>query len=398
MVGRSHKETFTAALREAGVTVNGDRPWDIRVHDERLYRRVASQGLPGFGDAYVDGWWDCDAIDELNFRCLRADLSRRFRLNRVTLGRYVKERLLNLQSRRRAFSNGEAHYDLGNDLFEAMLDRRLVYSCGYWEDAATLEEAQEAKLELVCRKLHLEPGMRILDIGCGWGSFVQYAAERHGCEAVGITVSGEQVAFARERCRGLPVEVRLQDYRDVEGPFDRVVSIGMFEHVGPKNHRAFMRTVERCLADGGLFLLHFFATRRTWPNLLDTEVIWITRRIFPGGVVPSLKQVGAALDGLFVTEDLHNFGAHYDPTLLAWFERFDRSWPRLRARYGDRFYRMWKYYLLTWAGAFRSRKYQVWQLVLSKTGVPGGYRPVRAWREQRETSRRGAEVVSAAVS
>ncbi len=366
---------FASLLQSADLIVNGGRPWDPLVHDDRLYSRVMAQGLMGLGEAYVDGWWECASLDQFFDRCLRADLPARLRFTRPVLVNMVRESVLNLQTIPGARRNGKAHYNLGNDLFEKTLDRRLAYSCALWNGAGTLDEAQENKLELVCRKLGLERGMRVLDIGSGWGSFVGYAAERHGCEMVGVTVSEQQAEFTRRRYGNLPVEIRLQDYRLVNERFDRVVSIGMFEHVGPKNYPSFMRVVERCLAVDGLCLLHFFATQRPWPNLRDSEVLWVAKYIFPGFVVPSLGQVARAIDGRFVTEDLHNFGAEYDRTLLAWFDNFDRNWPALRDRYGEPFYRLWKYYLLNCAGAFRSRKYQVWQFVLSKIGVPGGYRP-----------------------
>lgn len=377
MVSSASIARFSSLLDSADVTVNGDRPWDVTVHDDLFFRRVARDGLLGLGESYVDGLWDCRDIDQLFDRCLHADIPSKLRFSRPVVLRYLRERFFNLQSVRGAWRNGRAHYNLGNDLFEASLDRRLAYSCAYWDGAASLDEAQEQKLELVCRKLGLEQGMRVLDIGSGWGSFVGYAAEHFGCEMVGVTVSERQAEFTRRRYKGLPVEIRLQDYRTLNEKFDRVVSIGMFEHVGPKNYRAYMRIVHRCLGENGLALLHFFATQRPWPNLLDSEMLWITRYIFPGLVVPTLGQVGSAVDGLFVTEDLHNFGADYDRTLMEWFANFDRNWPTIQAHYGERFYRLWKYYLLSCAGAFRARKYQLWQLVLSASGVPGGYRPVR---------------------
>jgi cyclopropane-fatty-acyl-phospholipid synthase len=253
----------------------------------------------------------------------------------------------------------------------------MLYTCAYWKKASSLDEAQEAKLELICRKIGLRPGQHILDIGSGWGGFAQYAAERIGASVVGINVSREQVKRATEACRGLPVEIRLQDYRDVDESFDHIVSVGCLEHVGPKNHRRFMQTVHDRLRDGGLCLLHFIASGASFPNTSSTEILWINKHIFPGAVMPSLKQVGAAIDGLFVIEDLHNMGAHYDPTLMAWFANFERNWPQIEKQYGPRFYRMWKYYLLICAGAFRSRKYQLWQIVLSKEGVQGGYDSVR---------------------
>jgi len=371
---------FVRLLESADVVVHGGRPWDPVVVNDRLYRRVATRGLTGLGDAYVDGWWECEALDQMFERCLRADLPARLRFTWPVLRRYALERLFNLQKPASARRNAGSHYNRGNDLFERMLDRRLVYSCGFWEGASTLDEAQENKLELICQKLGLRPGMRVLDIGCGWGGFAGYAAERYGCEVVGITVSQEQVTYASARYASLPVDFRLCDYREMDEPFDRVVSIGMFEHVGPKNYAAYMRVVRRCLRDNGLCLLHFFATQRPWPNLLDSEVVWVSKHVFPGFVVPTLGQVGGVVDRRFVTEDLHNFGADYYPTLMAWFDNFDRRWPELRERYSERFYRMWKYYLMLSAAAFRSRKYQLWQLVLSKHGVPGGYRSQRGLR------------------
>ena len=379
----SFKQHFLTALNDIDVRIDGDRPWDITLHDERLYRRIGRTGLLGLGDAYVDGWWDCPSIDRLFDRALRADLPRLFRYQPATILRYGLEKLFNRQRLSRSKSNIHRHYDLGNDLFEAMLDEHMAYSCGYWKNATTLNRAQEAKLDLVCRKLGLEPGMRVLDVGCGWGSFVQFAAEQYGCRVIGITLSSEQANYAQHRCHGLPVEIRLQDFREVDELFDRIVSIGMFEHVGPKNHRLFMQMMRRCMNPDGLSLLHTLALSRSWPNLSDSELIWTTNHIFPGGVLPSLAQIGQALDGLLVTEDMENFGSDYDHTLMAWHENFIRNWPDLKGvRYDDRFYRLWTYYLLSCAGATRARKYQVWQMVLSPLGVRGGYhRPKVSHRE-----------------
>jgi cyclopropane-fatty-acyl-phospholipid synthase len=282
---------------------------------------------------------------------------------------YVVSRFTNRQRKSKAAVIAEAHYNLGNDLFEAMLDRRMVYSCGYWREAADLDAAQEAKLDLVCRKLALEPGMRVLDIGCGWGSFAQFAAERYGVEVVGVTVSQPQVDLGRARCAGLPVDLRLQDYREVRGRFDRVVSIGMFEHVGLKNYRQFMEIAHRCLNEKGIFLLHTIGGLRS----ILCQDPWVEKYIFPNSLIPSARYITDAIEGLFVMEDWHNFGADYDRTLMAWWGNFEKAWPSLQARYGDRFYRIWRYYLLYCAGSFRARYNQLWQVVLSKGGVPGGY-------------------------
>jgi len=355
-------------LSAADVRVDGDRPWDVRVHDERLWTRVLAQGSLGLGESYMDGWWDCERIDEFIHRALRADLDERIEPWKDAL-RLARARLFNLQKPSRAFHIGRHHYDLGNDLFAAMLDARLIYSCAYWKDAATLDAAQEAKLDLVCRKLGLQPGMRLLDIGCGWGGTARFAAERYGVSVVGITVSEAQVTYGRRLCAGLDVELRLQDYRDLEGRFDRALSIGMFEHVGRKNYGTFMRTVRRLLVDDGLFLLHTIGGNRS-----ETRTDpWTERYIFPNSMLPSVQQLGAALEDRFVLEDWHSFGQDYDTTLLSWHGNFEARWPSLRATYDERFHRMWRYFLLSSAGGFRARKNQLWQLVLSPRGVAGGY-------------------------
>lgn len=359
------------------VRIGGGRPWDVTVHDERLFRRLVIDGSVGLGDAYVDGWWDCPTLDQLFDRLLTAQVPQRMGFDRHSIAETLLQRLFNLQTLARARRNTERHYDLGNDLFAAMLDPTLTYTCGYWRDATTLQAAQEAKMNLVCRKLGLSTGQRVLDIGCGWGSFVKFAAERYGASGVGVTISTEQAELGRQRCARLPVEIWLRDYREIDQRFDHIVSIGMFEHVGVKNHLTYMQTAHRVLEDDGFFLLHFIGARTLTPSLRGSQATWVARRIFPGAIIPSMKQLGAAIDGLFIVEDVQNFGTDYDPTLMAWFANFNAAWPQLRRRYGERFYRTWKYYLLSCAGAFRSRAYQLWQFVLSKKGVRGGYLSVR---------------------
>ena len=364
-------------LKKADVIIGGTRPWDITIHDERLYNRVIRYGTLGMGEAYMDGWWDANALDAFVYKVLTAHLDKAIQNNFAAIFTLVKAYILNLQSGKRAFKVGEHHYDLGNGLYEAMLDKRMVYTCGYWSSpsskAKTLDEAQEAKLDLVCRKIGLKKGDRVLDIGCGWGSFAKYAAETYGVSVVGITVSKEQAILARERCKGLSVEIRVQDYRDVDETFDHIVSLGMFEHVGVKNYRKYFEVANRCLKKNGLFLLH------TIGNTVSAVAgeLWIEKYIFPNCMLPSVAQIGRSTEELFVMEDWHNFGADYDKTLMAWFKNFNAAWPSLRDTYGDRFYRMWKYYLLSCAGAFRARDTQLWQIVLSKDGAPGGYQSVR---------------------
>lgn len=367
------KGAIQEILSSAGIWINGNKPWDIRVKDDRFYPRVFKDGSLGLGESYMDGWWDCDRLDEFFCRLLPTYPEEKLKKNWKLLYYLFESAILNPGRKGNAFSIGKKHYDIGNELYKKMLDKRMVYSCAYWNEAESLDEAQEAKLDLICRKLGLCSGDKVLDIGCGWGSFLKYAAERYGIAGVGITVSRQQAKLAEENCRGLGVEIRLQDYRDINEKFDHAVSIGMFEHVGYKNYGCYMRIVRKCLRDGGLFLLHTIGNNRS-------EVsgdLWIDRYIFPNSMLPSIRQVGASFEGLFILEDLHNFGAYYDTTLGAWLNNFEKSWHELKENYGERFYRMWKYYLQVFRGAFRARFLNVWQLVLSRKGVPGGYRAIR---------------------
>lgn len=359
----------TELLAAADIRINGHRPWDIQLKAPGVIERAFSHGNLGLGEAYMDGDWDAQQLDEFFCRLLRARIAQRAKPARLIF-HALRTRLLNRQTTKRAWQVGEAHYDLGNDFYARMLDPRMTYTCGYWKDANDLAEAQEAKLELICRKLQLRPGMRVLDIGCGWGSFMGYAAERYGVACVGLTISKEQRRWAISRYPHLPLEFRLQDYRDVNEQFDRIVSVGMFEHVGHKNYRTYMEVAHRCLTDDGLFLLHTIGKnrRRTTPDP------WLDKYIFPNGELPAISQISDALEDYFVVEDMHNFGADYDKTLMAWHHNFCQAWPEFSAQLGDRFFRMWRYYLLSCAGAFRARNIQLWQWVLSKQGVRGGYR------------------------
>jgi cyclopropane-fatty-acyl-phospholipid synthase len=363
----STSETIVRELLEqAGIAINGSRPWDMQVHDPRLYDRVLRQATLGLGEAYMDGWWDCEAIDQFIYRALRADLRSKVEGNWRLMLHVLRSKLLNLQSPALAFEVGERHYDLGNDLYQAMLDRRLNYTCGYWQEAATLDQAQEAKLELVCQKIGLEPGMRVLELGCGWGSFAKYAAEKYDAHVLGVTVSKEQVALGKELCQDLPVELRLQDYREVDGVYDAVISIGVMEHVGFKNYATYMQVVDRCLKEDGIAFIHTIGGNES----ATTGDPWMDKYIFPNGMLPSIAQIGAAMEGRFVMEDWHNFGPHYDKTLMAWHANFEAAWPELKQEYDERFYRMWRYYLLSCAGGFRARNMQLWQIVMTRTGAP----------------------------
>lgn len=359
------RETLTELFAKAGVAVDGDAPWDVRVRDDRFFPRVLAQKNLGLGESYMAGWWECERIDECVRRMLKAGLDKMVRGDWRFILRLVPAFICNLQTLARSRVVAERHYDLGNDLFTAFLDPYMQYSCAYFQDEDDLDRAQERKMRLTCDKLRLRPGERLLDIGCGWGGLVRFAAERYGCDAVGATISKEQAAFAKELCRGLPVEIVECDYRELQGRFDKIVSVGMFEHVGPKNYPAFMGKVRSLLHDDGVFLLHTIGDNRStaWCDP------WIAKYIFPNGSLPGLSQVAKAAEDVFVLEDLHNLGPHYDRTLMAWLERFRAAWPTLAARYGETFRRMWEYYLSSCAGAFRARDIQLWQLVFTPPGA-----------------------------
>lgn len=368
------KHVVEEILAQADVKINGDRPWDIQVNDERFYNRILKEGSLGLGESYMDEWWDCEALDECIFHILRADLEKKIKPSWEARWDILKAKLFNMQARgNRSSKVIDEHYELGDDLYEYMLGDTLAYTCAYWKNAKTIDESQRAKFDLIAKKMGLKPGMSVLDIGCGWGGFAKHVAEKYKVSVVAVNLSEKQVAYARKQCEGLPVDVRVQDYRDVEGTFDRIISIGLMEHVGVKNYRGFMQLVNRCLKDDGLALIHTIG-RDTSAMTLDP---WINRYIFPNGQLPSIPQLSRAMEGLFVVEDWHNLSVNYDATLMAWFHNFDMHWEKIKSAYPDPFYRMWKYYLLSCAGGFRSRTMQLWQIVLSKQGVLDGYNSIR---------------------
>ena len=376
----SSKKIVQELLAQADVRIDGDRPWDIRVHNEKFYNRVLSFHTLGLGESYMEGWWDCDDIPELFYRIIRSGVEKKALMRPLTLLKMfpivLAMRLTDSGSRLLSKKIGEAHYDVGNDLYTAMLDKRLTYTCGYWKDAENVDEAQEAKFELICQKVGLKPGMRVLDIGCGWGSFMKYAAEKYGVECVGITVSREQVVFGEESCKGLPITFTYADYREfTDEPFDRIISIGMFEHVGEKYFETFFLKAKELLKPDGLFLLHTIAGQ---VNTKRGDA-WADRYIFPGGMLPSLEYITRDFQSHFIMEDWHNFGFDYSLTLKAWHANVSAQWEELAANnptYDEKFIRMWNYYLLHFAGSFAARRIQLWQIVLSPTGVKGGYQRV----------------------
>lgn len=375
----SDQQIIKEILNQAGVTLNGNQPWDIQVHNPAFYQRVLSNAELAIGETYVEGWWDCAALDQLFYKVLRAQLDQtvfshpKFWRSLIAQWSYdFFRKTFNHQTKDKSLIVGRKHYDIGNDLYEVMLDKNMVYTCAYWKDAHNLDEAQEHKLRMVCEKLRLKPGMQVLDIGCGWGSFAKYAALHYGVDVVGITISQEQLALGLKRCEGLPVEIFFRDYRDLlneEKRYDRVVSLGMIEHVGYKNYDIYMHAASHVLKDEGLFLIQTIGGS----HMDKYTSAWIDTYIFPNGRIPTIPALSKAIERYFVMEDWHNFGVDYDKTLMAWHHNFNAHWDTLKAHYTDAFRRMWNYYLLSCAGSFRARRNQLWQIVLSKNGLPDGF-------------------------
>ncbi len=365
MASQKAEHIVRELLDSANIEINGKNPWDIHVNNNRFYDRVIRGAALGLGESYMDGWWECESLDGFIERILRADLESKVQGSWEMKLYYLRSQLFNLQKRSRSHRVARKHYDLGNDLYRAMLDKRLNYTCAYWKNTDNLDDAQEAKLDLVCRKINIQPDMRILELGCGWGSFAKYAAEKYGAHVVGLNISKEQVELGRKLCKGLPVELRLQDYREAEGTYDAVVSIGIMEHVGYRNYRTYMETVNRCLKDEGVGFFHTIGGNKS----VTTVNPWTEKYIFPDGLLPSIAQLGYAMERLFVMEDWHNFGPDYDKTLMAWYANFEEAWDELKQGYDERFYRMWRFYLLSSAGGFRARSTQLWQVVMTKPGT-----------------------------
>ncbi|HIH25734.1 MAG TPA: cyclopropane fatty acyl phospholipid synthase [Nanoarchaeota archaeon] len=366
------KEKAEEILALADIKINGSRPWDIKVNSDEFYNMVFAHGSLGFGESYMDGLWDCKKLDELINKIFLAKLNKKVvPFSLIFPG--LKAKLLNMQTKSKSKIVAEQHYDLGNDFYSAMLGNSMQYTCAYWKNAKTLDQAQFNKLDLVCKKLNLKKGDKVLELGCGWGYLAKFMAENYGCEVTAYNISEEQVKFAKGLCKGLKVNIVKADYREAEGVFDKVVSIGLCEHIGYKNYRVFMELADRCLKPHGLFLLHTIGGSR---SVTHTDP-WIEKYIFPNSMLPSVKQLSSAMEDLFVMEDWHNFGAYYDRTLLAWNDNFEKNWPKFKDQYGEKFYRMWKFYLLSCAASFRCRKNQLWQIVLSKDGISNGYTSVR---------------------
>lgn len=367
----AYKDKVAALLATADIEVNGSRPWDLCVENDDMFARVIGNGSLGLGESYMDGWWNCQQLDEMFNRLLSADLASQV----TTLADrwfFLKGHLRNRQIGRRLRETAASHYDIGNDLYQKMLDPRMIYTCGYWQDAQDLTQAQEHKLTLVAKKLQLQPGMRILDIGCGWGGSAAYMAEKFGVTVVGISLSAQQIDYAIEQYSSANLEFRLQDFRGMNEQFDRIYSLGMFEHVGFKNYRDYFSMVDRCLVDTGLFLLHTIGHRVT-SHRVDP---WIDRYIFPNSILPSAELICRTSANVLTIQDWHNFGLDYHRTLLEWSHNVTKAWPEL-PNYDPRFQRMWHYFLLCSAGAFKAQRNHLWQVVFAKGKLPQPYQAVR---------------------
>jgi len=370
-----HEQYIRELLYKADIQVNGSRPWDMYINHKSVYKQLFQRGSLGLGETYMEGLWDCQKPDEMLFRILRADLQSLVQKDPLSILYGIKSKIINLQTQTGAYVVARNHYDISNELYSAMLDSRMIYSCAYWKNAKDLDSAQENKLDLICRKLKLEPGQSLLDIGCGWGGLAQFAAERYDVNVVGITIAKQQALLAKAKCEGLPVEIRLEDYRNLNGKFDKIVSVGMFEHVGYKNYAEFMQIVRRTLKHDGLFLLHTIGGNQSVTRIDP----WINKYIFPNAMIPSLTQIGKATEKVLITEDVQNLGPHYDPTLMAWLQRFQQAWPMLKGKgiYNEDFYRMWVYYLSCCAATFRAKENNVWQMVMSLPASLKTYESIR---------------------
>jgi len=366
------KQLSQQILEAAGIKINGKNPWDIQVHDQRLWNRVISQHELGLGEAYMDGWWDVKSIDQFLTKLLEINVLDKVPFSFSLVGHAIKSTVFNRQTKIKAEANAKYHYNIGNDLHTRMLDKEMAYSCGYWKDAKTLDQAQIAKFDLICRKLELKPGMRILDIGCGWGGLLRYAAKNYGAIGTGISPADNQIELARARNGKLKVEYFQMDYRELSGKFDRIVSVGMMEHVGPKNFKTFFDKCISLLEPEGTMLHHTIASNET-KQVTD---LFFDRYIFPGGVLPSLTQISKAVERKVIIEDVHNFGPDYDKTLMQWHANINKKWREI-PNYDERFRRMWNYYLLSSAAGFRARHLQLIQVVFRPMTSRGSYKAVR---------------------
>jgi cyclopropane-fatty-acyl-phospholipid synthase len=372
MLRKRSKELMMGLLKEAGIVVGKD----LLVHDESMWMDWMANGMLAIGESYMAKQWESKIpLDQLLFRLMKLPSASKKRMFSSWNARFValSARLFNYQSVARAGIVGSHHYDLGNDFYNQWLDPNLQYSCAYWKDVdvntspEALAAAQERKMRLIGDKLNLKPGMKVLEIGCGWGCLAVFLAKEYGCHVTGITISNEQLKGARERAAKDKVSdltsFEYQDYRSMDKEFDRVVSIAMLEAVGYQNMDEYMAVIKRCLKTGGLALVHSICANRSTKTAHQR---WITRYIFPNGFLPSLKQICQFAEKKFVVEDVHNLGPDYDKTLMCWHDGFQAKIASGDIKRPEVFKRMWEFYLVYCAAGFRARTIQLYQVALSK--------------------------------
>lgn len=349
----------------------------IHIHTDRFFARLARSGRMALGDGFVAGEWSADdpAIAlEILARSLEHARGTGV-VGALTRLAHMRPRRAWRSTRRTAPRHVRAHYDLGNDLFELVLDPTMAYSCGYFESpGVTLQQAQIAKFDRMCRKLQLQPGDRLLDIGCGWGGFACYAARTYGAHVVGVTLSRQQHAAAVDRARreGVSdlVDIQLIDYRDVVGQFDKIASTEMFEAIGVGEFRRYFAVVERLLAPQGIVCMQTIALPdQHFDGYLRNED-WTQRNIFPGGQLPSLEAIQESLrsSSTLMVHDVEEIGIHYARTLREWRSNFLGNLDRVRELgYPERFERVFAYYLYFCEAGFRARILRDMQIVLTRT-------------------------------
>jgi len=346
----------------------------MRLTDPKLYRTLVFNSELAAGEAYMDGTLRFEDGSTLR------DFLTLFSINRLSLGSYPIQkalRAIKMRFRKRQQSNvkGEAqrnvahHYDLGNDFYKLFLDEHMLYSCAYFrEPQETLEQAQRNKLRLLAAKLCLRPGMKVLDIGCGWGDLALYLAKLEDVEVLGVTLSKEQQTLATQRAKdaGLEGRVRFEllDYRDVDEAFDRIVSVGMFEHVGVHHYEEFFKKLNALMPDDGLAVLHSIG-HMSPPGMASA---WLRKYIFPGAYSPALSEVFKVVEknSLWVT-DLEFLRIHYATTLRHWGERFEKNRDKVIEMYDERFARMWEFYLISAEMMFRTGSQLVFHMQLSRS-------------------------------
>lgn len=366
------KLTLTTLLREANIEPNGASPWDPQIKDERFYRTVLLRGSVGLGDAYLNGWWECADISGFILRIIKSGIH--LRVPRVDIFlRRLRFGLIDAQNRIRSKRVAELHYDEDPYIFEVMLGSTNSYTCARWKGVITLDAAQQQKMDLLCKKAGLSSGMTVLDIGSGWGGFLAYAAERYQVRGIGLTISKTQLDYARKRYGNLPVEFRLQDYRDFVGGVDAVVSICVIEHVGSDHYREYFQKVRETLTrEDGFFAMQCILACDTQARMDP----WTEKHIFPNGILPTLERIENAVEGILHIVDREFFRDDYVRTFSAWYENLVRNKNAIIARCGVRYFRKYEYYLCLYIAGFGSGRIDVGQFVLSPTPHLN-YKPIR---------------------